>query len=36
MNINIRKILPSENITDMKVHNKRLAKDIRNGISKSH
>ena len=36
MDINIRKIVPSENITDIKVHNKRLAKDIRNGIRKSY
>ena len=36
MDINIRKILPSENITDIKIHNKRFAKDIRNGIHKSH
>ena len=36
MDINIRKILPSENITDIKVDNKRLAKDIRNGTRKSH
>ena len=36
MHINIQKILPSENIMDIKVHNKRLAKDIRNGIRKSY
>ena len=36
MDINIQKILPSENIVDIKVHNKRLAKDIRKGIRKSH
>ena len=36
MDINIRKILPSENITDIKVDSKRLAKDIRNGTRKSH
>ena len=36
MHINIQKILPSENIMDIKVHNKRLAKDIQNGIRKSH
>ena len=36
MDINIQKILPSENIMDIKVHNKRLAKDIQNGIRKSH
>ena len=32
----IEKILPSENIMDIKVQNKRLAKDISNGIRKSH
>ena len=36
MDINIQKILPRENIMDIKVHNKRLAKDIQNGICKSH
>ena len=36
MDINIQKILPSENIMDIKVHNKRLAKDIQKGIRKSH
>ena len=36
MHINIQKILPSENIMDIKVHNKRFAKDIQNGIRKSH
>ena len=36
MHINIQKILPSENIMDIKVHNKRLAKDIQKGIRKSH
>ena len=36
MDINIQKILPIENIMDIKVHNKRLAKDIQKGIRKSH
>ena len=36
MDLNIQKILPSENIMDIKVHNKRLAKDIQKGIRKSH
>ena len=36
MDINIQNILPSENIMVIKVHNKRFAKDIQNGIRKSH
>ena len=33
MDINIRKIHPSENITNIKVHNKGLPRDIRNCIA---
>ena len=36
MDKNIQKIFANENIMDIKVHNKRLAKDIQKGIRKSH
>ena len=36
MDVNIQKILPIENIMDVKVHNKRLAKNIQKDIRKSH
>ena len=32
---NIQKIFPKENIMDIKVHSKKLAKDIQKGIRKS-
>ena len=35
MDKNIQKIFANENIMDIKVHNKRLAKDIQKGIHKS-
>ena len=36
MDINIQKVVPSENIMDIKVNSKRLAKDIQKDIRKSH